>query len=66
MPDLLSKLPIMSTKDFAEEVDEGLEQQGVIIIDTGGSTINLSAYSVKLSPPREFKEIAPTECNVYV
>ena len=64
--DLLSKLPIMSTEDSAEEVDEGPEQQRVIIIDAGGGTIDLSAYSVKLSPPREFKEIAPAECNVYV
>lgn len=63
----LSNLPIVNTEDPEEEVvGEGLEQQGVIIIDAGGGTIDLSAYSAKLSPPREFKEIAPAECNVFL
>ena len=65
--DSLSKLPIVNTEDLEEEVDEVSEsgQQGVVIIDAGGGTIDLSAYSVKLSPPREFKEIAPAECKAF-
>ena len=37
-------------------------QQGVVIIDAGGGTINLSAYSMKLSLA-SFEEIAPAECK---
>ena len=61
--DSLSNLPIVNTEDFEEEADDGLEQRGIIVIDAGGGTIDLSAYSVKLSPPMEFKEIAPAECK---
>lgn len=48
------------------EPEEGLEEpqpdrQGVIVIDAGGGTVDLSAYSMKLSPT-SFKEIAPAEC----
>ena len=60
--DSLSKLPIVGT-DEVEEFEEESEHQGVVIIDAGGGTIDLSAYSIKLSPPREFKEIAPAECK---
>jgi hypothetical protein len=35
--------------------------QGVVIVDAGGGTIDLSAYSMKLSPT-SFEEIAPAEC----
>ena len=61
--DSLSKLPIVSTDEFEEEAEEELEHQGIVIIDAGGGTVDLSAYSVKLSLPREFKEIAPAECK---
>ncbi|KAF9231965.1 hypothetical protein BU15DRAFT_55561 [Melanogaster broomeanus] len=36
---------------------------GVVIIDAGGGTIDLSAYSMKLSPA-SFEEIAPAECRL--
>ena len=49
--DSLSKLPIVSI-DEIEEVEEELECRGIVIIDAGGGTIYLSAYSVKLSLPR--------------
>ncbi|KAG2129635.1 hypothetical protein DEU56DRAFT_741267 [Suillus clintonianus] len=35
--------------------------EGVVLIDAGGGTIDLSAYSMKLSPT-SFEEIAPAEC----
>jgi hypothetical protein len=60
---LSGKLPIVST-DELEEAEEAEEHQGIVIIDAGGGTIDLSAYSIKLSPPREFKEIAPAECHL--
>ena len=63
VPDSLSKLPIVSTDELEEDVEEESEHQGIVIIDAGGGTIDLSAYSIKLSPPREFKEIAPAECK---
>ncbi|KAN0081578.1 hypothetical protein V8E55_009202 [Tylopilus felleus] len=62
--DSLNNIPILSSNRFEEEVEENLENQGIVIIDTGGGIIDLSAYSVRLSPPRELKEIAPTECHL--
>ncbi|KAI9573190.1 hypothetical protein HD554DRAFT_2059660 [Boletus coccyginus] len=62
--DPLSQVPILSSDDPEEEVEEESEHQGIVIIDAGGGTIDLSAYSVKLSPPKEFKEIAPAECRL--
>ncbi|KAI9573194.1 hypothetical protein HD554DRAFT_2059684 [Boletus coccyginus] len=64
--DPLSKFPIVSSDDddLQEEVEEELEHQGVVIIDAGGGTIDMSAYSLKLSLPRDFKEIAPAECRL--
>ena len=62
--DSLSNIPIVQSDDPEEDVGEESENQGIIVIDAGGGTIDLSAYSVRLSPPREFKEIAPAECNV--
>ena len=61
--DSLNNTPIVSN-GFEEEVEENSENQGIVIIDAGGGTIDLSAYSVRLSPPREFKEIAPAECKL--
>ena len=61
--DSFSNLAIVCSDEPEEEVEEESEHQGVVIIDAGGGTIDLSAYSVKLSPPKEIKEIAPAECD---
>jgi hypothetical protein len=37
-------------------------RSGVVIVDAGGGTIDLSAYSMKLSPT-SFEEIAPAGCR---
>jgi hypothetical protein len=63
--DSLSALHIISSDELEEEVEEESEYQGIVIIDAGGGTIDLSAYSIKLSPPREIKEIAPAECKIF-
>ncbi|KAI6044886.1 hypothetical protein EDC04DRAFT_2889550 [Pisolithus marmoratus] len=59
-----SAMPIACANEL-EEDDGGSppERQGVIIIDAGGGTIDLSAYSMKLSPT-SFREIAPAECRL--
>ncbi|KAI6030474.1 hypothetical protein F5J12DRAFT_902965 [Pisolithus orientalis] len=59
-----SAMPIACT-DEPEEDDGGnaSEYQNVIIIDAGGGTVDLSAYSMKLSPT-SFREIAPAECRL--
>ena len=62
-PDPLSNLAIFSAEDLEEEAEEESDHQGIVIIDAGGGTIDLSAYSLKLSLPREFEEIAPAECK---
>jgi hypothetical protein len=41
-------------------VEEEAGTQGVVIVDAGDGTIDLSAYSMKLS---SFEEIAPAECR---
>ncbi|KIK93923.1 hypothetical protein PAXRUDRAFT_785589 [Paxillus rubicundulus Ve08.2h10] len=61
--EFLSNLPIACSDEFEEEVEEP-EHQGVIIIDAGGGTVDLSAYSMKLSPSTSFEEIAPAECRL--
>lgn len=38
--------------------------QGVMVVDAGGGTIDLSAYYMSGSPP-SFEEIAPTECESF-
>jgi hypothetical protein len=50
----VSDLPMKKAKDQPAN-------QGVVIVDAGGGTIDLSAYSMKLSPT-SFEEIAPAEC----
>ncbi|KAI6123788.1 hypothetical protein EDD16DRAFT_608175 [Pisolithus croceorrhizus] len=57
-------MPIVCT-DEPEVDDDGSvpECRGVIIIDAGGGTVDLSAYSMKLSPT-SFKEVAPAECRL--
>ncbi|KAG2049397.1 hypothetical protein BDR06DRAFT_961567 [Suillus hirtellus] len=58
--DTFSQTPIdVSGCSDDEEVQS--DNQGVIIVDAGGGTIDLSAYSMKLSPT-SFEEIAPAEC----
>ncbi|KAF8833157.1 hypothetical protein BDN67DRAFT_1017878 [Paxillus ammoniavirescens] len=59
----LSNIPIACFDELEEDVEEP-EPQGVVIIEAGGGTVDLSAYSVKLSPPTSFKEIAPAECRL--
>ncbi|KAF9222351.1 hypothetical protein BS17DRAFT_818684 [Gyrodon lividus] len=61
--DSFSKIPIACPDEPEEDVEEP-EHQGVVIIDAGGGTIDLSAYSMKLSPPRSFEEVAPAECRL--
>ncbi|KAI9573191.1 hypothetical protein HD554DRAFT_2059675 [Boletus coccyginus] len=60
----VSNLRILSSEDLEEEAEEESEHQGIVIIDAGGGTIDLSAYSLKLSLPQEFEEIAPAECRL--
>ncbi|OAX34642.1 hypothetical protein K503DRAFT_859084 [Rhizopogon vinicolor AM-OR11-026] len=54
-----AELAAVSDFPVEEEVQSG--NQGVVIVDAGGGTIDLSAYSMKLSPT-SFEEIAPAEC----
>ncbi|KIJ66155.1 hypothetical protein HYDPIDRAFT_152023 [Hydnomerulius pinastri MD-312] len=60
--DALSKTPIVAP-EHPEEDEHDPGRQGVVIIDAGGGTIDLSAYSMKLSPT-SFEEIAPAECRL--
>jgi len=60
--DRLSKTPIIASGDEEEEVTESSTNQGVVVIDAGGGTIDVSAYSMTLSPTL-VEEIAPPECK---
>ncbi|KAH7883408.1 hypothetical protein F5I97DRAFT_237833 [Phlebopus sp. FC_14] len=60
--DMFSGTPILCS-DEPDTEEEPPEHQGVIIIDAGGGTVDLSAYSMKLSPT-SFREIAPAECRL--
>jgi len=63
--DTFFSAPIACTEEAEEEPEEQhQEHQGVIIIDAGGGTVDLSAYSMKLSPT-SFQEIAPAECTCH-
>ncbi|KAG2122351.1 hypothetical protein DEU56DRAFT_974525 [Suillus clintonianus] len=53
--DIFSQTPI-DASDYSDEEDQS-DSQGVIVIDAGGGTIDLSAYSMKLL-------IAPAECRL--
>ncbi|KIK43050.1 hypothetical protein CY34DRAFT_804214 [Suillus luteus UH-Slu-Lm8-n1] len=57
---ILSTTPL-DVSDYSDEEDDQSDSKGVIVIDAGGGTIDLSAYSMKLSPT-SFEEIAPAEC----
>jgi len=52
----------IAVSDFPPEEEDQSGSQGVVIVDAGGGTIDLSAYSMKLSPT-SFEEIAPAECR---
>ncbi|KAF8441288.1 hypothetical protein L210DRAFT_3611856 [Boletus edulis BED1] len=58
----LSRMPILSP-EHARQEEEQPRERGVVIIDAGGGTIDLSAYSMKLSPA-SFEETAPAECRL--
>ncbi|KAG6334776.1 hypothetical protein ID866_4309 [Astraeus odoratus] len=60
--DTLSKTPILATERPEEDLGD-TDDQGVVIIDAGGGTVDLSAYSMQLSPT-SFEEIAPAECRL--
>ncbi|KAH7912709.1 hypothetical protein BJ138DRAFT_1228273 [Hygrophoropsis aurantiaca] len=49
--------------DSFEEEDDLSDTKGVIVVDAGGGTIDLSAYSMSQSS-NTFEEIAPTECRL--
>lgn len=57
----LSRMPILSLERPGQD-EEQPREQGVVVIDAGGGTIDLSAYSMRLSPA-SFEEIAPAECE---
>ncbi|KAG2750703.1 hypothetical protein P692DRAFT_20847281 [Suillus brevipes Sb2] len=59
-PNILSPT-IIDASNYSDEDDQS-DSQGVILIEAGDRTIDLSAYSMKLSPT-SFEEIAPAECN---
>jgi hypothetical protein len=65
--DVFSPPTAMSDSLVEEATEVRSGSQGVMIIDVGGGIIDLSAYSMTLSPI-SFKEIAPSECmsRVYV
>ncbi|KAG1792838.1 uncharacterized protein HD556DRAFT_1378586 [Suillus plorans] len=58
--DRFSKTPI-NVSDYSDDDEDQSDNQGVIVVDAGGGTIDLSAYSMKLSAT-SFEEIAPAEC----
>ncbi|KAI6029300.1 hypothetical protein BKA83DRAFT_4216861 [Pisolithus microcarpus] len=62
--DAFSTTPIVCADEpeVIQEVPEDRDQ-GVIVIDAGGGTVDLSAYSMQLSPT-SFLEIAPAECRL--
>jgi hypothetical protein len=54
--------PSIAVSGFPAHTNGPSGSQGVVIIDAGSGTINLNAYSMKLSPT-SFEEIAPAECR---
>ena len=59
--DAFSNVPIAVSNYPSKEKNQS-GTQGVVIVDAGGGTIDLSAYSMKLSPTL-FEEIAPAKCK---
>jgi hypothetical protein len=60
--DKLSKTPIVVSGDYEEEDFDNPTSQGVVVIDAGRETINVSSYSMTLSPTL-IEEIAAPECK---
>jgi hypothetical protein len=53
---------LIDVSDYSDDEDDQSDSKGVVVVDAGGGTIDLSAYSMKLSPT-SFEEIAPAECE---
>ncbi|KAG6334774.1 hypothetical protein ID866_4307, partial [Astraeus odoratus] len=64
--DALSKTIIASAGDLEEQDPQPDYDQGVAIIDAGGGTVDMSVYSMQLSPSVSVEEIAPAECKIYL
>ncbi|KAG2154597.1 hypothetical protein DEU56DRAFT_976373 [Suillus clintonianus] len=62
--DIFSK-NLIDVSDYSDEEEDQSDSQGVIVVDAGGGTIDLSAYSMKLSPT-SFEDIAPAECDIFL
>jgi hypothetical protein len=60
-PNILSPT-IIDASNYFDDADDQSDSQGVIVIEAGDRTIDLSAFSMKLSPT-SFEEIAPAECE---
>jgi hypothetical protein len=60
--DTMSKTPIMVSGDSEEEDNDSPTSQDVVVIDAGGGTIDVSSYSMTLSPTL-IEEIAAPECK---
>ena len=57
----LLETPIIDSGDYEEEDFDNPTSQGVVVIDAGRETINVSSYSMTLSPT--LIEIAAPECK---
>ncbi|KAG2139721.1 hypothetical protein DEU56DRAFT_911985 [Suillus clintonianus] len=53
---------LIDVSDYSDEEEDQSNRQRVIVVDAGGGTIDLSTYSMKLSPT-SFEEIATAECE---
>ncbi|KIK40952.1 hypothetical protein CY34DRAFT_24556 [Suillus luteus UH-Slu-Lm8-n1] len=61
-PNMLSPT-IIDASNYSDDADNQSDSQGVIVIEAGEGTIDLGAFSMKLSPT-SFEEIAPPECSL--
>ncbi|KAG1734639.1 hypothetical protein EDB19DRAFT_1997165 [Suillus lakei] len=59
--DALSKTPILASED--DNGEDSSPSQGVVVIDTGGGTLNLSIYSMT-SSLTQIQEIAAAKCQL--
>lgn len=62
--DTLSKTPVAYTDEF-EEPDTQPAYQGIVIIDAGGGTVDMSVYSLTFAPSVSVEEITPAECKYH-
>ncbi|KAF9523382.1 hypothetical protein CPB83DRAFT_799420 [Crepidotus variabilis] len=44
---------------------ENVQAEGVIIVDAGGGTVDVSTYGKTVGPPNSFNEIATPECHFH-